>query len=421
MPVLLRLPENAKATLVVIRRPITFTIALGFALVAFLTSVFYSFTRLEPLECPCSHSDDQPRTRPRPLPAAPLTPPRPKRQTALQSLSSFVAASFRPPRPPPARRQSARTHSLDYPYHELDEVVEETREEEDEEDAPPQQRALARTPIDEGDVAPALTPDGGSEADTTSDVETVEDDDVELAARRQERARALTVLTGLRWKRSSTGAATGKAEATSPIEEDESGSPTSGARHGKAFPCAAALVRRATRPHAATISGSSSSHRFVPSRHQGAEAVDYFSGSPAISPTSPTSSTFTSSSTDTIDLPSLRSRKAIPSSTSAILARAPFRSLSPLSRSPITSPEPSPPPSPRLIPSRSLSLSRVLPKPKRANSLKTAPPSSRGRRSRSVSPLPASMPRLRRGTSAGPGVDGLDPSGSSGLALSDVI
>ncbi|GAA5858490.1 hypothetical protein JCM1840_001230 [Sporobolomyces johnsonii] len=342
------------------------------------------------------------------------------RPTALQSLSSFVAASFRPSRPPPARRLSTKTHSLDYPYHELDEVVEETREEEDEDDAPPQQRALARTSTDDGDVAPALTPDGGSEAET-SDVETVEDDDVELAARRKERAKALTVLTGLRWKRTSTGAATVKAEGTSPVEEDESGSPTSVTKHGKAFPCPSALVRRATRPRAATtIGSSSSSHPSVLPRHQGAEPVDYFSGSLAISPTSPTSSTFTSSSTDTIDLPSLRSRKPIPSSTSAIFARAPFRSLSPLSRSPITSPEPSPPPSPRLIPSRSLSLSRVLSKPKRSNSLNTAP-SGRGRRSRSVSPMPASVPRLRRGTSAGPGVDGLDPSGSSGLALSDLL
>ncbi|BGP14696.1 hypothetical protein JCM10213_006224 [Rhodosporidiobolus nylandii] len=427
-----RLPLNARSSLVVLKRPCTFLLAFAFSLAAFVSSAFFTLTRLQPPSCPChADSEVEPRTRPRPAPPSPpkahdALPPEP----APTAFDSFFAA-FRPKpathtRPPPARRLSTRAVG-GFAYHELDELVEAREEEElaEREDAVAR-LVKSRTPSLEG-VAPALTPDGGSEVDTdlASEVDTLEDEQGHVSpAAREGRHKSLAVLTGLRFRR--TPSTSRKAAASSPTAEEPPVSPADSTHSApSSSKCAIKALRQ--RQRSATVSGSSKpslpSIRTTPApRRQFSEpgpsspsTTDYFTrstSSAASSLSSMASSSLLHDASPTSSVTSIASHPPASSaapplhgrkrSVSSLLLRTPFRSLSPLSRSPLTSPEPSPPPSPTINAGFAAVAGAV--KPSR-------------RRGRSPGPL-AQAPPLSRRVSDGAGAD---LTGASGLVLSDLL
>ncbi|GAA6061615.1 hypothetical protein JCM10212_000957 [Sporobolomyces blumeae] len=434
MPYSFRLPGNASGFVVLVRRPVTFLVAVLFSLAALITSTFYTLSGLTPPDCPCCPLDDFPRTRTRPTPHPELTTSKHRvestpskvestapKPTALESLSSFVAASFRPHRPPPVARRGSHTKGISFPAHELDEVVEEEPEE-----LPP---TVARSDDDE----PALTPDGGSEVETLSEVETMEDTPYEpdrTVAAKKDKPKGLSILTSWRWKiGSGNGSATSKHSVSPSDESSPTLSPTSSpSDRSGAAPTKSIVKHDAGRPRASTTSTASSVSRSVRFTGRRQVSLDSVSSTESLPPPalfdSPT------------DGPNLRSRKPLSGSTSTpssasgtLFSKPSLRSLSPLSRSPVTSPEPSPPSSPRLGHSNSpFARCAIATRLARSHSI-DSPGSSCSKRSgrhraRSVSPGPGKlpMPRLKRGSSHGEGSGvGLDSTGSSGLHLDDLL
>ncbi|GAA6031767.1 hypothetical protein JCM8097_001979 [Rhodosporidiobolus ruineniae] len=450
------IPANARASLVALTRPCLVLLALLYALGSYAASAFFAATGLNPPTCPrsvCTENEPRTRPRPQPSPAPKPSPPTAPKPTALQQL----VAAFRPAtrRPPPARRGSARALAVAYPVHELDELTEAREEEElaeleeEKEAARSGLHKLSRTPSPD-EHAPALTPDGGSDADSdgASEVDTLEDDQAHSTTAKGGAAKpkGLSVFTGLRFRRTpSTGSS--KKAATSPVvaSPDESSaapSPASSVHSASSSSLKNHCPIKGLRNRAATTAGTSRPN--LPSilttrapRRQfsepGPPSPDYFSGPAAAEASSSTASSSLSSVATSSLLPdsttasSSTSLSTPPASVSSVnrkrsvssLFRTPFgRSLSPHApSSPLTSPEPSPPPSPVLgaAPAfgRSASLTRKA-----------------GRtRSRSPVPLPVAAaqqaqaaamrpPPLTSRVSSGPGAD---LSGASGLALSDVL
>ncbi|GAA5909856.1 hypothetical protein JCM6882_002033 [Rhodosporidiobolus microsporus] len=445
------LPANARSSIVLIKRPCTFLFSLVLALAALAVSAFFNLTHLSPPTCPRSAcSDDEPRTRPRPAPPSVAKPPTPKEaeppKTALQQLfTAFRApAATRPPLT--VRRASARSLGGTFAFHELDELTEAREEEEqaDEEEAGRRKSndLLTRSSSPEG-VAPALTPDGGSDADTDggSEVDTLEDEQGHFgqpAVSKEGKPKGLTILTGMFRRTPSTSKKS--SAATSPVvasPDDASGpsSPASSTHSASSSTlstaCKKACPVKTLRQRASTTAGASRPN--LPSslsssfpRRQFSEpglsspTGDYFAQSPSSVSTWSIStsassllgdaSTSTSATSLSVESASSSSQGGRKRSVSSLFSRTPFRSLSPLARSPLTSPEPSPPPSPTLAPERTPALFSK----------------SRRSRGRSPGPSPASTPPLeaprappmRSRISSGPGAD---CSGASGLALSDVL
>lgn len=384
------LPVNAKITLVVLCRPLTFLVALSYSLLALATSTFYSLSGLEPIECRCPTADKSPRTRPRPIPQTSVPPSstNPKPLTPLETFSSFVASSFRPlPRPPPVARRGSHNKNLPYPTHELDQV----EEEEDGEG------------MDEG--VPALTPDG-SEGDDASSVDTLDDMHVnDTVPSKKARSKGLKMLSNLRWKKNSSSDEASQSRSRSLTSQDSLKSTSSTispcSEHPPPLPSKPSLKENCSRPRSATSSSTTTrSVHFTGRRQTSLDSVS------------------STESNESLETPVLRSRKPLSISTSSqphsLLTKTSFRSLSPLTRSPITTPEPSPPSSPRLA---SCPFSKhIATRLQRSHSLDSPNASShRGRRTRSVSPLP----ELRRGVSTSE--VGLDSTGSSGLSLNDLL
>lgn len=394
MPCVWKLPVNAKITLVVLCRPLTFLVAFSYSLLALATSTFYSLSGLEPLECRCPTADKSPRTRPRPVPitSVPPSPTNPKPLTPLETFSSFVT-SFRPhPRPPPVARRGSHNKNLPYPTHELDQV----EEEEDGEEMDFDREGI-----------PGLTPDG-SEGDDTSSVDTLDDIHVDVAApSKKARSKGLMMLSNLRWKKNSSPEEASQVRSRSSSSADSAKSTSSttspNSEHPPILPSKSLLKTNPARPRSATSASTTTrSVRFTGRRQTSLDSV---------------------SSTESLEGPVLKSRKPLAITTSSqphsLLTKTSFRSLSPLTRSPVTTPEPSPPSSPRLA---SCPFSKhITTRLQRSHSLDSPnSSSSRGRRTRSVSPLPELAPRLRRGVSASDKM-GLDSSGSSGLSLDDLL
>lgn len=388
----LHLPVNARISLVALCRPLTFLVALSFSLLAFATSTFYSLSGLDPLECRCPTADKSPRTRPRPRSTSvPPIPPAPTHPSPLESFSSFVTSSFRPHRPPPVARRGSGNKISPYPLHELDEVAEEEDGEEAEENGE----------FDE----PGLTPDV-SEGDDSSSLETLDDHHAHVVApNKKPRSKGFRMLSNLKWKKnSSEEGSMARQGSTSSTDSQRATSmiPSPNSDFSPVTP--SAFVSTSSRPRSAT--SSSATPRTV-----------RFSGRKQTSLDSVSST----DSNESLEGPGIRSRKPLSVSTSSaqahpLLSKASFRSLSPLSRSPITTPEPSPPPSPK---STSCPFSRhIATRLQRSHSLDS--PSQKSRKTRSVSPLPKPAPQLRRGSSAIEGL-GLDSTGSSGLKLDDLL
>ncbi|GAA5839204.1 hypothetical protein JCM3766R1_003138 [Sporobolomyces carnicolor] len=429
MPCLLRLPVNADTTLVALCRPITFLSAVVFALGAFAYSTFLNVSGLAPIECRCPNADKGPRTRPRPRatpprsPSSPPPPPEPSAIDSLSSFSSFVAASFRPRRPPPVARRGSHNKTLGgYPVHQLDDLVEE-------EDMDPVPTTTTTTTTDRPDTDgedPGLTPDV-SEGEETASVETVDDPPY----RRTNKPRAVAFFGGFKWKRRHSD--DGTASPVSPSDEVAAVSPPKSAF--KHSPTGSTRPRSAT-SSTTTSSGSTRSVHFSPRRQTSLDSVsstDSIEPTPAVAVVHPTL---------------LRSRKPLSINTStsspssqhataqsrSLFTKPSFRSLSPLSRSPATTPDPSPPSSPRVGPSSGTHTSATAGAPcliakhlatrlARSHSLDSASSGRpRGRSTRSLSPLPdpAAALRLRRGVTLGhEGRLGLDSTGSSDLRLDD--
>ncbi|GAA6001994.1 hypothetical protein JCM10207_003029 [Rhodosporidiobolus poonsookiae] len=426
------LPANTRPTLVALQRPCVFTVSLLVALVSLLASAVFSLTRLAPPTCPrqvCG-GDGEPRTRPRPLPPTPPRSPTPEpveqpEPTAFASFSSLVGSAFRTStRPPPARRPSARKFLV----HELDQLTEAREEEElaeqEEERARHQQR---RSPSP--DHAPALTPDGGSDADSdgASEVDTLEDEQGPVAAVKEGgKGKGLTVLTGFRFRRTPSTSSRGKKESSSPTTsspaDEHPASPSSTASSvssASSFLSKPCPVQQLLRPRSATHAGTTrpcfpSSRQAAPPRRQFSDPSPPSPDDFGHAPSSPTASSTSSTASSTLALDSGYSSASSATSSSAptpsagrkrsvttLFTRTPFRSLSPLSRSPAGSPDPSPPPSPTLA------------------SAPTAAPQNTQRRGRSSVPQQVQrVPSLQGRVSSGIGAD---LSGASGLSLGDVL
>ncbi|GAA5914294.1 uncharacterized protein JCM6883_001801 [Sporobolomyces salmoneus] len=411
MPCLFRLPVNADTTLVALCRPITFLSALTFAFVAFLYSSFLNISGLAPIECRCSTADKTPRIRPRPPPAHPISaspPSSPALATktsspleSFSSFSSFVADSFRPRRPPPVARRGSHKKSLPYPVHELDEVL----EEEDVEGT----EIRASIDSEEGED-PGLTPDV-SEGEDTSSVGTMDDVRVETS----KKAKGSKGFFSLKWKKqSSEDSSASPSGIDTPSNESKHPLPTStsNSEAPHVSPPKSAFRTSRVRPRSATSSSTyTRSVHFNPHRQTSLDSA---------------------SSIETMEHAGggvLRSRKPLsintstPSQPRSLFNKPSFRSLSPLSRSPVTTPEPSPPTSPRLGSNSAgcLVAKHLATRLSRSHSLDSHSSGSRSRRNRSASPLPEqSIPRLRRGVSATEGL-GIDSSGSSDLKLDDLL
>ncbi|GAA6010443.1 hypothetical protein JCM11491_006941 [Sporobolomyces phaffii] len=412
MPCFWRLPVNAHTSLVALCRPITFLSALVFALGAFAVSTFLNISGLAPPECP---HDKSTRTRPRPLshsptaalPSPPAAPPavKPSPLESLSSFSSFVADSFRPHRPPPVARRGSHNKSLPYPVHELDEVV----EEEDGETTEIPDR------IETDGEEPGLTPDV-SEGEETSSVETVED--VRVEHTRKPRAKGVNFFTGFKWrKNSSEDSISSPANPQAPRVESgraSSASPTASG-HSIVSPPKSAIKHNATRPRSATSSTTSGrSVHFTARRQTSLDSVSSNESNDSLAAGGGASHV-------------LRSRKPLsintsstPSQARTLFSKSSFRSLSPLSRSPVTTPEPSPPSSPRTLSANCPFQKHIATRLNRSHSVDSHSNPSRGRRTRATSPTPHSAPRLRRGMSASEGL-GIDSTGSSDLKLDDLL
>lgn len=423
MPCVWRLPVNADTTLVALCRPITFLVAFSFSLVAFAYSSFLNLLDLSPLECRCPSADKTPRTRPRPQtqppPSAQGAPAssaslasasaRPSPLDSLSSFSSFVAESFRPRRPPPVARRGSHNKALPYPVHELDEVLEE-------EDA---EVVETRDRSETDGEEPGLTPDV-SEGEETSSLET--HDDVRTETSKKSKTKGLAFLGTFRWKKhhshdglaSPTGSYSSTEVPAHPLLSSDTHSDSS-----TISPPKSAFKAAGSRPRSATSSTTSGrSVHFNPRRQTSFDSVS-------------SSESLESPTAEGVNV--LRSRKPLTINTSAASASQPralfgktsFRSLSPLARSPATTPEPSPPSSPRLgassVSGSCLVAKHLATRLSRSHSLDSHSSGSRGRRHRSASPLPgSSLPRLRRGTSGSDGL-GIDSTGSSGLRLDDLL
>jgi len=424
------LPANARAGLVLLKRPCTFVLAFLLGTLGALTALFYAVTNLHPPTCPSA--DDTPRTRPRPTrpsPSSSSSPTRadPARPTALGSLHSLVTAPFRParPRPPPVHRHSGRKAG-DYAVHELDGVVE-AREEEDEADE-----------REGGSRASLSSREGGdetsSEADTLVDAEAVEAMEARSTAgggggKAKGVKAGLVVLTqGLRWMAPlGHGHAHAKKDeapvVASPDAYSTLGSPTLSASESNAAssssasstrkaPCPIKALRHrsATCSHPPRLPSSASAQ---PSRRVTSDGRDYFSHSPA-------SATTSSSSSDVPSVADVHAHLAAPKMRKRASTSLFFRSLSPRTRSPATTPEATPPPSPRLSPSEasSSSFGAAQITVQRAVSLDSTAKSTCGLKRRSRSPAPQRPPPVASRPSSNAIVD---MQGSSGLALSDVL
>ncbi|GJN87519.1 hypothetical protein Rhopal_000470-T1 [Rhodotorula paludigena] len=405
------LPANARAGLVLLRRPCVFVLALAVAAFHALLSLFFAATHLEPPSGGCP-------TRASLSASVKADPP----QTALQSLSAFVSSPFRQSasRPPPARRASARKIGQ-YTVHELDGVVEIAEEDEEARSSFDSERAMR-----DGGRTPSLTHDGSSD-DAVSEVETLVDHDAdEPAAARikgdRVKGAGLTIFTsGFRWKR--TGSLTKKdapssrasasstdahsVASSSPTSSAGSGSPTSTSARFKLANCPIHTTKRhrsstvahsprvpSTLPLPDPVRRVTDPHEYALSPHSSATPSSSRSSSPSLLDVHPPTS---------LAHPTGRKRAA----TSF------FRSLSPLSRSPLTSPEPSPPPSPRL--GATGSAQRVA--LQRKSSLEVTPgsraPDRRGRSPGSERPPPIASPPLSNAV--------VDLRGSSGLVMSDLL
>ncbi|GAA5851010.1 hypothetical protein JCM9279_005257 [Rhodotorula babjevae] len=419
------LPANARAGLVLLKRPCTFVVALVLGALGALTALFYAVTNLHPPSCPST--DDTPRTRPRPTTPAPSSSTRadlPK-PTAFGSLHSLVTAPFRParPRPPPVHRHSGRKAG-DYPVHELDGVVEAREEEEeaDERDGRSRSSMSSREGSDET----------SSEADTLVDVEAAEAMEARSAAGSSGKAKGvkagLVVLTqGLRWMAPhGHGHAHAKKDEAPVIASPDAystlGSPTlsasestttssSSASSTRKAPCPIKALRHrsATCSHSPRLPSTASTQ---PSRRVTSDGRDYFSHSPV--------SASTSSSSDVPSVADVHAHLAAPKMRKRASTALFFRSLSPRTRSPATTPEATPPPSPRLSPSEasSSSFGAAQITVQRAPSLEAASKSTCGLKRRSRSPAPQRPPPVASRPSSNAVVD---MQGSSGLALSDVL
>ncbi|GAA5935987.1 uncharacterized protein JCM15063_002670 [Sporobolomyces koalae] len=388
MPCLFRLPVNADTTLVALCRPFTFIVALGYALFAFAYSSFLNISGLAPIECRCPHADKTPRTRPRPVVPSPIPEPTPATPApaALQnvpfSFSSFVE-SLRPRRPPPVARRGSHNKALPYPVHELDEVV----EEEDGEET-----------VDNS--LPALTPDvsEGSEGEDESSVNTIDDAHAESdKPHRKGKSKKLHILTNLRWRRSGSVTSTSQDGSQSPSQQSLRLVAPDSAFTSE--PQAHQSI--ATRPRAATASSGCRAVRFTPHRQSSLESIS------------------SSDSNHSLDGSGNKvSRKSVASGTSTqprvLFSKSSLRSHSPLSRSPVSPPEPSPPASPGL-PHSSFS-QHFATRPLRSHSVDSQSIGPRGRRTTAEEKLP----RLRRGVSIQEGPS-IDSTGSSHLRLDDFL
>ncbi|GAA5852741.1 hypothetical protein JCM8547_002611 [Rhodosporidiobolus lusitaniae] len=435
MPFCPRLEQNARAVVVLVCRPVTFLMAVVLSVLSLVVSSFFSVTGIAPPSCPHSVcSEDEPRTRPRPAPPAQAIPsaPEPPKRTPLE----FVVAAFSRPatRPPPARRKSTRAVGFD--VHELDQLAEAREEEEELEREEAEAARAGRLSREEAQrasspdlFAPSLTPDGGSEVDTdgASEVDTLEDDRVgPLSAK--EKGKGLSIFTSFTFRRSASGSSSKHASSpisSSPDELSKPASPASSIHSGSSTSKAQCPISR--RKRAATCASTSRpslpSIVAPPPRRQASNpgppspthSLDQLisSGSSSSSSTSTAPSSLFSNAPLTVfplsspPLSGNTNPSSVPGrkrSTSSFF-RSPFRSLSPLSRSPITTPEPSPPPSPTLGPPTSSGLGRVS-------------SFSKKNRTRAKSPVPTvriqDPPELRRRVSDG---QGPDLSGASGLSI----
>lgn len=430
-------PANARAGIVLLKRPCTFVVALVLGAVGALTALFCAVTKFHPPACPC---EETPRTRPRPTPLRPASAEPP--QTTLESLHSLVTAPFRPAtrRPPPARRHSGRKHG-DYPVHELDGVLEAREEEEEEAEAATEARGRdgRSSPVREG------SDDTSSEADTLVDADAAEAMEARAKAGKAKGVKAgLVVLThGLRWMtphalahgygHGHEHAHAKKGEAgvvASPVTYDHSESlpsppsteiPTTAAvsSASRKGPCPI----KALRHRAATCSHpprSPSAAPALPARRVASDGRDYFSH--ASGPSSSSGDT-TPSMPDLHVVPTpadVHAHLSAPKTRKRASTSLFFRSLSPRSRSPATTPEGTPPPSPRLSPTEHSTSFQPGPRlgVHRASSLDAAPVSVSGNRRRTRSPAPQRPPLVASKPSSNAEID---MRGSSGLALSDVL
>jgi hypothetical protein len=386
---LFALPANAAGSLVVLRRPFTFTAAILFALVASFISLFFTILHLPVPECIlCRINDDTPRTRPRP---PPRTNPKSTSRTTIASFSSSIATSSR------SLLSFARPRRVvtpvggnrgDFPRHELDDVVESEEEyegiyEREEEDDPG-----------------CLTPDQESESDP-SEVDAV--------------AGAVDVLRGdgkgkemvkkVFWRKTKRDMSANSLEdddwstknSASSSSGDAKGSTSSSKKSSKSFPYPSRSLRRSK---SATRTPSPGRPLLIsafsdPHPHPVAEPESYTDRPP-----------LTRSSTDfTVirDSPSSSSSSSSapssPKRNTASFFKRPFRSRSPLSRPPLASPHHSPPASPLLPPTIVFT------------------PTSAGRQMS----LDSDTASLDGKVAALMDPKVLDASGKSGLALSDIL
>ncbi|BGP69132.1 hypothetical protein NBRC10513v2_002471 [Rhodotorula toruloides] len=423
--VIAALPTNAQAHWVAIQRPLTFLASFVYAALALATSAVFSLLRVEPPSCQCPNSS--PRTRPRPggRPLAGLTTPSLVQEPReYASAPSQVVAPSSSVRPPTARRRSIRRLG-EFPFHSLDGVQE--AEEEDERSDEAERRSPSRS---SSDLVPALTP-GASETDTdgASEVESIEEDHKHAHGHGTSVVKGLAVLTrGLLPKRSPSHSKKGLPATASPTDESHSTLSTSTASTAarsatRTHPCLSALrSRSATIAHSARPALPSTLAPIEPRRHA-SDPKDHAAFA-TLAPGSPTDSASSSSSSprSSVELDS-----SAPTKTRKRAATSLFlRSLSPLSRSPGTSPEPSSPTSPRLsTPSSFASKPYALQRPTHllrtssASSTSSTDSSSDARRRRGRSPDPV---RIKALVASGPMSRAVvDLEGGSGLSLSDLL
>lgn len=362
----LRLPVNAPFSLVLVTRPCTLVFNLILITFTTIASLIFNVLHIPPPQCFLCR-DQEGRTRPRPRPVkreeaqgAPTASTSSWKQLGEHIKSGISFGLSATPRRPSRRVLSPIakiSRATNYQPHELDNVYEEDGFNEEEDDLP----------AEEDDDH--LTPDQGESDSEPSEVDTVADSPVESFA---------TARKG--GKEGKRGFFSRKPKREASTDDDDStktggsggsktSTPTSILSKKSAIEALCPLHRRSSRRGKSSRPAETSPTRPPllstnsdpnPHPHAYVAELDTYrrpclsrssTSSAEHAPPSLDSATSTVSSLSLATPPPTLAARPAPKriSTSPTFSfKHPFRSLSPLSRSPVTSPKPSPPTSPRL-------------------------------------------------------------------------
>ncbi|ORY73214.1 hypothetical protein BCR35DRAFT_307228, partial [Leucosporidium creatinivorum] len=374
-----QLPTNPPYYLVLLRRPFTFLFTLLWSFIFLLASLFFAITRL-PVPS-CFLCDDSSRTRPRPRPKATRearaegTPVQSRFNALGESLASSSRTLFGLPRRAPKRRVPSRARTADFHPHSLENVDESDEEGLEEEDVVEERADIAEEEEDGEGEGPGLTHQGESDSEP-SEVDTVADSPLDPAPRKGGKDGVRRLFSRKPRRDPSTSTTEddetkvgGSCSSSSSSKASTPAPSITGGKSQKSFPCPARSLRRAKSSRAASpspnrpplLSTFSDPHpnprvfveepsNYKPDDQRRPSLSRTSTSSVEATPPSPLDSASSSSmSPGPSSLGGRPTTKRVNTSPTFSF-KHPFRSLSPLSRSPATSPKHSPPPSPKLAP-----------------------------------------------------------------------